>query len=760
MNSIKQSAPQHSQQETAPLQTLLLFAAYALSGLSALIYQVAWQRILAIHSGVGIYSIALIVSAFMAGLGIGSLLGAKTSYTSRMGGCLLLFVLCEVLIGCWGLISCEVYYRWIGNLSPWLFQSVWISGIAHFAALVLPTTWMGMSLPYLSQYVSSKSNQSARMVGWLYTANIAGAALGAIATPWIFIRFLGIPNTIQIAAVANLVAGGIAFLLWRNEANRSSIPQRRRPKPPYQETCTTTTQSSEVSLSLWLGLYGISGVFSLAFEVLWFRVVEVSVRATAFTFGTVLSIYLVGLGLGCLLGERLSSRIQSPLRAFLLCQSLLVLYSGLAIWLLIWLPRDLPVYSDLFAYWNSTVVLGLTEESDPYRVLLLYVLLPLFLYGPPTMLMGMAFSFLQLGVQRDPKSVGRRVGFLQGANIFGNVLGSLIVGLLLIHWLGTPTAIFSMLIAGLIFPIVSIRCCGDRRQWAFVLAIGGLACIWPSNERFWSTLHGLNNATGYFAEDASGLMAITPSHEKENEFRVSMNGKLQSWIPYGGAHTELGVLAAITHPDPKDAAIVGLGSGDTAWAAGCRSEIQDIQVFEICAAEKRLLRKLASKFPDVHQLMNDRRFSILAEDGRKALALNPRKYDLIEADALPPQCAYAGNIYSLEFFQLCSSRLKPGGLMCQWAPTLRIMRTFSAVFPHVIVAPTNSIVIGSNDPIDLDLDVLRERLNKNDVSAYLGPKNLKDIELRLPELQHLVLPEELFHSVNSDLFPMDEFKAP
>ena len=738
----------------------LLFGAYALSGVSALIYQVAWQRILAIHSGVGIYSISLIVSAFMAGLGVGSLIGARTVRSKSAKTALIMFILCEFLIGAWGLISCRLYYSWIGSQSSWLFESLWLTGIVHFASLVVPTTLMGMSLPYLSQFVARLSPDAASSIGLLYAANIFGASAGALLTPWVFIRFVGIENSVRLAAVSNVLAGLIAILLWRARSIWSKTSNRMaatKQATLIRESNIAPIESA--NFSVWLLLYGVSGFFSLAFEVMWFRVIEVSVRATAFTFGSVLSIFLFCLGIGCLGGGWISAKTQHPLRAFLLCQSLILTYSGMSLWALIRLPKSLPFYSELNRYWESAVVFGLSEEWDYNRIALLYFLLPLFLYGFPTLLMGISFSLLQRGVQQDPSVAGQRVGLLQASNIVGNVVGSIVAGLFLIHWMGTPMALQITLAAGILFPVLGIVLCSDKRQYLFAGSLLIVVLAWPSTKEFWGRVHGAKPGDGHFAEDASGLMALTPG-TSAGEYSVSMNGKLQSWIPYGGAHTELGALATIIHPFPRSAAIIGLGSGDTAWAAGCRPDLEEIHVFEICAAEKELLRELAPGLPDVRRLMNDKRVQIFDDDGRKALAFSKRGYDLIEADALPPQCAYAGNIYSVEFFRLCASRLNPKGLMCQWAPTMRTMKTFSAAFPYVVVAPMNSIVIGSNEPIHIDLEQFRGRLLKPEVSDYLGGKIRAELEMRLSELRPLILPKEVDNSINTDLYPMDEFRAP
>ena len=77
-------------------ELVLAGLAFFVSGASGLVYQVAWQRILALHSGVGIYSIAMIVGAFMAGLGVGSHVGGLFSLRVDARRSLRLFALVEL----------------------------------------------------------------------------------------------------------------------------------------------------------------------------------------------------------------------------------------------------------------------------------------------------------------------------------------------------------------------------------------------------------------------------------------------------------------------------------------------------------------------------------------------------------------------------------------------------------------------------------------------------------------------------------------
>src|SRR5574340_74449 len=122
---------------------------FFLSGAAALVYQVAWQRILALHSGVGLYSVTMIVAAFMAGLGLGSHLGGLASARVESRTALRFFAFLEIGIGLFGAASPFIYYDWLYPVASRLPSPSWQGGLLHFLALMPPTTLMGMSLPFL-----------------------------------------------------------------------------------------------------------------------------------------------------------------------------------------------------------------------------------------------------------------------------------------------------------------------------------------------------------------------------------------------------------------------------------------------------------------------------------------------------------------------------------------------------------------------------------------------------------------------------------
>ena len=148
------------------------------------------------------------------------------------------------------------------------------------------------------------------------------------------------------------------------------------------------------------------------------------------------------------------------------------------------------------------------------------------------------------------------------------------------------------------------------------------------------------------------------------------------------------------------------------------------------------------------------------DDGRHALARGEERYDVIEADALWPYAAYSGNLYSVEFFRECAGRLGPGGLMCTWAPTPRVVASFRAAFPHVAGPGTRAFLLGSNEPIPIELDAWRARLASFGVASRLGAERTEDILHALGRIRVIEGSPEEGVDLNHDLYPRDEFLAP
>jgi predicted membrane-bound spermidine synthase len=720
---------------------------FILSGVAALIYQVAWQRLLALVTGIGIYSVAMIVAAFMAGLGVGSHWGGHISRRVEPRCALRLFASVELALAAFALCSPTLYYEVLRQRLGWLYAQPYLFAVVQLIALLVPTTLMGMSLPLLVRAVVREAEGAERTIGLLYGLNVAGASLGAMLTPWLLIRFCGIPGAILTGAGCNALVGIGGLLLLRSASSFPAAPPGPAPdagraRPP----------------ALWMVLYAGSGFCALGLEVLWFRVTDVAVKATAFSFGSVLAVYLAGLAAGSLFGAPLVRQVRDPLAAFLACQCALLLYSSGAILLLTHAP-SWGLLAWLDAYWAQPYGFKLGSLWEWAAVLRLYVVVPLVLYGPATVAMGLSFPLLQRAVQDDPRASGYKVGLLQAANIGGCVVGSLVVGLLSLAWIGTAGTLRALLLVGALFGLFGIARLGWRSPFpALVAALVLAAWTVPNPDRLWGRLHGVAQGSGYFGEDAAGLVAITP--DGEESWRVSVNGRSISSLPFGGTHSELGAIPVVIHPEPREVAVIGLGSGDTAWAAACRSATQRVTVFEICAPELTLLKRLARERRParLQEFLGDRRVQLRFADGRHALETETQRYDVIEADPLLPYLAYSGNLNSLEFFSACARRLAPRGLMCTWAPTPRVHATFRRVFPHVLVV-SGVILVGSHEPIAVDPGLWRARLMEPGVFRYLGPKLFRSLWAGLRSAGPAG-PADPGVDSNRDLFPRDEFQSP
>ena len=728
---------------------------FFLSGAAALVYQVAWQRLLALHSGTGLYSVAMIVAAFMAGLGAGSYLGGRLSTRLDGGRALASFAALELGVSAFGAASTWIYYDWLYPRAVHLASPSWPAGLLHLVALLPPTTLMGMSLPFLVRAVVTDVAAAGRRIGWLYGVNVLGAAAGAFATPWMLLPALGVRGAVLAAAGANVVVGlgALGLLALRGPAGTGAAAATERPAAvPDAEA------PGSRPFSLWLSLYALSGFVALSLEIVWFRLLDVAVKSTAFTFGTVLAVYLLGSATGALAGASRVAHLRRPLRAFLLVQCAMLALAALPVLAVVAAPAGWPRLSWFVAYWAAYDFFPLGHDPDRTRILRLYVELPLLLFFLPTVLMGVSFPILQRAVHDDPATSGRKVGALQAANIAGCAAGSLLVGLVCLQHLGTPGTLRLLLGLGVVFALVGLRYCGRAFVVPGVL-LALLAVALPGPERLWRRLHGVPAATpvALFEEDATSVVALTPDG---GGFRLSVNGKGNSWLPYGtgyygNGHTLLGALPATVHPAPSDVAVVGLGSGDTAWASAWRRETRSLTVFEISAPQPRILWRLVGleNVPDTRRLLQDARLLIRIEDGRKALEAERASYDLVETDATWPEAAGSGNLYSLEFFTAASRRLKPGGVVCTWAPTPRVGATFRAAFPYVVEAEGGEVLIGSLSPIVFEPETWTSRAAS--AGAYLGPERTKGLLEAVSRLRPAPAGPAL--TLNRDLFPRDEY---
>jgi predicted membrane-bound spermidine synthase len=192
------------------LLALLFFA----SGFAAILYQLVWQRMLFALVGINVEAVTLIVTIFIAGLGLGSLVGGHASRlpTERL---ITAFALVELGIGLFGAASPAVFAlfgEWAPRLTP-------LQVALGTAVLILPPTMaMGATLPILVAHAVRRNPNVGEAVGTLYGVNTLGSACAGFAAGYGVMRAFGQSGAIALGAGCNVTVALIALLVLRKTA--------------------------------------------------------------------------------------------------------------------------------------------------------------------------------------------------------------------------------------------------------------------------------------------------------------------------------------------------------------------------------------------------------------------------------------------------------------------------------------------------------------------------------------------------------------
>jgi spermidine synthase len=649
-----------------------LAALFFLSGTAALIYQVAWLRILSLVFGVTVYAASAVLTSFMAGLALGSWLGGRTA--DRVRSPLRAFAVLELGIAVsalavpFALDAVSALYKEVHRRGPdGLVQLTVIRLVCSAVILLLPTTLMGASLPLLARHVTRAGNSAAARIGWLYAVNTAGGIVGTALAGFILIGAIGVTATTRLAAGLNIVVGCGALVLSRG--GRSASRDYDRLTEP-----TSAVRSIPRMMLLVVLLSGFAG---LALEVVWFRLLTMFLTATTYAFTTMLSTVLLGIALGSAIASTRVRRSPDP---------------GAALaWIQIWT--------------GILVLLSMTALAHTYRMgwrtsgMIQACVVAML---PATTFMGATFPFaVAIGLGGDTANVGRRVGVLYAANVGGAVAGSLAAGFLLIPWLGTRASLLLLAAVYVVAGCFVLRStAGTPRAVRTVVAAGMLFVLAAvSLPDIYAAVLARRYEPGerpvFRAEGVQTTVAV--HHEPPNRHVLYLDGLHQANDSEAvRLHSEIGQLPMALHPDPRHALVVGVGGGVTAAAVAAHPEAS-IDVVELSRSVIAALPYFAHVNGNLLQRPNVR---LRVDDGRNFLQLTSRRYDVITADLIQPIHAGAGNLYSIEYFTLARRALQDDGLMMQWVGRRQethyklIMRTFLGAFPDATLWSNGELMVG------------------------------------------------------------------
>jgi len=305
----KQLGKRSKAKASLPMILFLFF----LSGCSALTYEALWQRMMILVFGAGAIATTAILTSFFAGIAFGSYLGG--SLIKRYTNTLALYGFTELWICLWGLAVplilqiADVAYVWFhqtANLNPFFSHSI------HFIMailVVLPATFgMGVTIPIMNRLIRESGQATGSSVALAYGFNTIGAVIGCLATGFFWVRLFGVQNTLFLAAGLNAFVVLITFVLAKSYSSRIEYDPPV-PSDPQQKTYH--------SYGL-LIIYFCTGLLSLGYEILWFRILGIYSTNSVYTFALMLSVYLMGFSLGSLLFFPVLARFMRSISIFTL----------------------------------------------------------------------------------------------------------------------------------------------------------------------------------------------------------------------------------------------------------------------------------------------------------------------------------------------------------------------------------------------------------------------------------------------------------
>ena len=741
---------------------LVLGGIFAATGFSALCLQVVWQRVLSLHAGVDLVSFTTIISAFLAGLGIGNLAGGALADRLGPRRALLAFAAANVGIGLYAWVSLALLYD-LYRSSATSLDSTPSKFAFNVAVLLVPTVLMGLSLPLVAKGVVERADEAGALVGRLYALNTVGAAAGAAVGGWLLIGATGFTATVRVAGTMNLLAAVAVAALWRLATTADGTAPAERTAAPV----------GAARVWPWLVVYGLTGAVALGFELVFFRLIDALMRSNSYSFPHVLFLYLTLFGIGSALGARRVARVADPARAFLGLQFGVGLSALAGIIVLTRVAPALGGERALRSYFCcdgfNTGFGGIDTATEWAKFGFAYVAGPLLLMAVPVLLMGASFPFVQALVARRLDSLGRRTGQLLTANITGNVVGTLVVGLVLLHHLGTAGTA-RLLAALLLVPglAAAARAPAPRRAREAAAAVAVLALLLvatPSNRQLWAFLHGVEPEDLALVEERSCVITTKPVGEQTMLF---VNASSQNGIPFDDFHVLIGLAPALLHPAPAESLAIGLGIGSTPWSVALDPRVERLEAVEICGGQIDVIEDLAAGGrAELAQLVADPRVTLTEGDGRDHLLRTDRRYDLVNVDTLRPQSAFSGSLYSVEFYELVQDRLAEGGVLAQWVASPRTANSVTSVFRYVLELPVpsygSSFFLASDEPIAFDRAALLDRFDGSVAADAFPPAQRARLRDFLATVEPVCAADGAEpgpvpgDAVNLDLEPRDEY---
>ena len=682
---------------TSRLQLLTL---YTFSGIAGLIYEVALHREFARVFGVTAFASATVLAAYMGGIALGArLFGAMADRVARP---LRLYGVLELGIAVYALLTpaltaavSSVFVRLASGVDPHATRLIVLRLVLALLFALPPTLLMGGTLPAMARAVAKVvgAEETARATTTLYTMNLLGAFLGSLSATYLLLPNLGLSKTLWLGAAFSAIAGAIALLLREGQS-----------APPQAQDASTPPLANRVLLAAaaW------SGFSVFAYEVVWTQLNGLVIGSSAYAFGLMLSLFLLGL----MLGSAIISRLKLPsvewrhIGYVQLSVSVAVL-------------ATIPLWDKIPGVFSSV---GPHVTTFAGRELVRFVAAAVVLL-PPALLLGVFFPLL-LRVAAANRELGHAVGGMTALNTGGAVLGSLVTGFGVLPLLGSRGTLLVLVAAGCLIALFCFRGRPKLMAAAAVVMVAGFALpgwdmlrLTSGENVYFLSQYFQGGKLLYAAESVqSGMTTVVQYGEAPPRKVLLSNGKFQG--NNGGelvAQVRFSQIPLLFQDSFESALLIGVGTG-TSVAVLAQSPFQRIDAVEL---SPDILRAAREHFQEVNKgVLDSPRVQVHYADGRNMLMLSEQLYDLITIEVSSIWMAGEADLYNREFYTLVKNHLRPKGVLQQWVQlhhlTPRdlavILQTVRQELPHVALffGGRQGQIIASREPIVMDYARVRE----------------------------------------------------
>ena len=731
----------------------LLYLCTALTGGASLVYQIVWQRYLSILVGSEARSISLVVAVFLLGLACGYQSFGKLSKRNWGRHQLLrIYGYVELATAAYALLFPH-FFKLLQAMSYSISSHAFFVDIAiSILALFLPTFLMGASIPLLTMIIPEKAAEVNSCHAKVYGYNTLGAFLGILLTAFYLLPSYGLSLSLYTSGLLNLF---VALVFIFNLLPRDEICNKKEGE--------FSDIPSRVPAYFYYIFVFVTGAVIIASEVIFVRVLNLTIGATVYNFPIILSIYILGLALGSLSIKAPKVKVNT-LATNLLIALLFFLFTYLS--------------APYWSVWISNMRVSLRSIPTNYSIFLLLSVLYLFVFlFPPCFFMGRLLPLAYALIPKNQSNYGKVCGSLYFFNTLGTVFGSIFLAHLCLYFANLDHilkySLLSLLLLGVLLFVY------EKKK---VLSLVSLACfilsllfipLWNRNGHYAGYFRmATPNKKHHFQEDIFALKRRMSKGNKikffddgpnttvsiprfllgadapplvrrifgKHNYSIFVNGKsdgntIGDFIP-----TYL--LAALpyfytTKERPLNAAVIGLGTGTTAGILARAHDLKQVSILEISPKVIQGIRQQKS-YPLNPLFM--KKAKIVQTDAFKFFTRSQQKYDIIVAEPSNPWVAGVENLYTIEFYKMVSDSLSSQGIFSQWmhiysANAEMIYMVFDAMrqsFPYLkayLVGTSDIAILAAKKPFTLSPISLRRFYEMQDINFAIGLRQPQDLSL-------------------------------